>query len=68
MEHADDLDRLGGFDQVGDAIMSVEQNADVSIWLLPVAVPRFWKFSKDLDFPVDGLDVRAAAEGLSRAM
>ena len=56
VEDTEDIDRVGVLDHVGDALMSVKQDADVSVWLLPVAVPGLWKFSKDLRFETDGFN------------
>jgi hypothetical protein len=40
VEDAEDVDRVGVLDQVGDAIMSVKQDANVPVWLLPDSFSR----------------------------
>jgi hypothetical protein len=39
MEDAEDVDRFGAFDDVRDAIMAMEEDADMPVRVLPVAVP-----------------------------
>lgn len=39
MEDAEDIDRFGAFDDVRDAIMAMEEDADMPVRVLPVGVP-----------------------------
>jgi hypothetical protein len=39
MEDPEDIDRAGVFNHVGDSVVTVEQDADVPVWSLPVPVP-----------------------------
>lgn len=38
MKHPKDIDRAGSFDHVGDSVVVVQQDVDVSVGSLPVPV------------------------------
>jgi hypothetical protein len=53
VENAKDVDHVFVTNQVRDTVVTVEQNADVLVGILFVAMPRFRELAQDLDAVID---------------
>lgn len=52
VEHAEDIDVTVGLHEVGDSVMPVQQDADLTIVAVPITY--FWKLQEDFCALVDG--------------
>lgn len=55
VEDAEDLHHIALAHEVGDAVMPLQQHADVALWRAPVLVAHLREVGKNLDLIVDSL-------------
>jgi hypothetical protein len=40
-------------DDVGDSIVAIQKNPDITLWFIPIFMAKFWEIAQELSFFLD---------------